>query len=72
MVYSLSDEDWSGRTGHIQEHIEDVVSDPERTDFYCCGVPGMVVETEERLGDIGVPEEQIYSEGWEEDEISEE
>ncbi|WP_231186782.1 phenol hydroxylase [Haladaptatus sp. DYF46] len=72
VVYSLSDEDWSGRTGHVQEHVEDVVPDPEGTDFYCCGVPGMVVETEERLTDIGVPEEQIHSEGWEEDEVSEE
>ncbi|WP_423746244.1 FAD-dependent oxidoreductase (plasmid) [Haladaptatus sp. SPP-AMP-3] len=72
VVYSLSDEDWSGRTGHVQAHIEDVVPDPEATDFYCCGVPGMVVETTEKLADIGVPDERIYSEGWEEDEVSEE
>ena len=58
VVYSLSDEDWSGRTGHVQAHIGDVVPDPEATDFYCCGVPGMVVETTEKLADIGVPDER--------------
>ncbi|MCO8255243.1 FAD-binding oxidoreductase [Haladaptatus sp. AB618] len=72
VAYSLSDEEWDGRTGHVQEHVESVVPDPESTDFYCCGVPGMVVETKAELEEIGVPEERIYSEGWEEDEVSDE
>ncbi len=58
-----SDEEWVGRTEHVQKHVEDIVPDHESIDFYCCGVPGMVVETTEELEDIGHPEEQIYSEG---------
>ncbi|WP_076431679.1 ferredoxin--NADP reductase [Haladaptatus litoreus] len=72
VVYSLSEEDWDGKTGHVQEHIEEVVSSPEETDFYVCGVPGMVVDTKEKLADIGVSDERVYSEGWEDDEVSEE
>ncbi len=72
VAYSLSEEDWGGHTGHVQEHIEDAVPSPETTDFYVCGVPGMVVETKKKLGDIGVPDEQVYSEGWEDDEVAEE
>ncbi|WP_435157121.1 ferredoxin--NADP reductase [Haladaptatus sp. DFWS20] len=72
VAYSLSEEEWAGRTGHVQEHIEEVVSSTMETDFYVCGVPGMVVETKEKLASIGVPEEQVYSEGWEDDEVSEE
>ncbi|WP_266080257.1 ferredoxin--NADP reductase [Haladaptatus caseinilyticus] len=72
VVYSLSDEAWKGKTGHIQEHIDDVISSPKSTDFYVCGVPGMVVETKEKLADIGVSDERVYSEGWEDDEVSEE
>ncbi|GAA0231593.1 FAD-dependent oxidoreductase [Haladaptatus pallidirubidus] len=72
VVYSLSEEEWAGKTGHVQQHIEEVVSSPEETDVYVCGVPGMVVETREKLADIGVPDEQVYSEGWEDDEVAEE
>lgn len=30
-----------------------------------CGVPPMVVATKEKLSELGVPEERIHSEGWE-------
>jgi ferredoxin-NADP reductase len=75
VTYSLSREDWDGPTGHVQQHVVDDLGDgldPEGTDFYVCGVPGMVVETKEDLADAGVPDDNVYSEGWEEDEVSEE
>ena len=34
-------------------------------DFYVCGVPTMVVGTKKKLKELGVPEERIHSEGWE-------
>ncbi|WP_227356897.1 ferredoxin--NADP reductase [Haladaptatus salinisoli] len=71
VAYSLSEAEWEGRTGHVQEHVEAVVPDPDSTDFYLCGVPEMVVETKEKLADIGVPDESVYSEGWEGDAVSE-
>lgn len=66
--YVLSREAWRGREGYVQEHIEDVVDDcgPDtERDFYVCGVPVMVVQTKEHLKNLGVPEERIHSEGWE-------
>lgn len=67
-AYVLSRDNWSGRQGYVQEHIEDVIPnvgpDTDR-DFYVCGVPKMVVQTKEKLKDLGVPPEQIHSEGWE-------
>ncbi|WP_458189727.1 ferredoxin--NADP reductase [Haladaptatus sp. NG-WS-4] len=70
VAFSLSEEEWAGMTGHVQEHVEEVVPSPQTTDFYVCGVPGMVVDTKEKLGDLGVPDESVYSEGWEDDEVS--
>lgn len=66
--YVLSREEWHGREGYVQQHIEDVVPDvsPDtERDFYVCGVPKMVVQTKEMLSDLGIPSERIHSEGWE-------
>ncbi|WP_227377030.1 ferredoxin--NADP reductase [Haladaptatus halobius] len=70
VAYSLSETEWEGRTGHVQDHVEAVVPDPEATEFYVCGVPEMVVETKEKLAAIEVPDESVYSEGWEGDAVS--
>lgn len=69
VVYSLSEEDWSGPTGHVQDHLDEFLDDLER-DFYVCGVPQMVVDTKDRLDDLGVSEDRVFSEGWEEDEVT--
>jgi ferredoxin-NADP reductase len=69
VTYSLSDEDWRGRQGFIQEHIEDVLESTDEKDFYICGVPQMVVDTEQKLKDLGVDEENIITEGWESDAV---
>ncbi|WP_122090947.1 ferredoxin--NADP reductase [Halalkalicoccus subterraneus] len=68
VVYSLSDEDWDGPTGHVQEHLNDRLDGLDR-DFYVCGVPQMVVDTKEHLDELGVPDERIFSEGWEDGEV---
>lgn len=75
VTFSLSEEEWDGPTGHVQDHVVDDIGgvvDPEATDFYVCGVPDMVVETKEDLADAGVPDDNVHSEGWEDDEVSEE
>ena len=70
VAYSLSEEEWPGYTGHVQEHIEDALGDVEGRHFYVCGVPEMVVQTTERLADLGVPDDHVFTEGWENDEVS--
>lgn len=65
--FSLTREEWSGRTGYVQNHLQDIVRDLENKTFYICGVPSMVVATEDRLKDLGVDETNIITEGWEND-----
>lgn len=71
--YVLSRESWHGREGYAQEHVDDIVDDcgPDtERDFYVCGVPAMVVATKQKLADLGIPDERIHSEGWEEGQVS--
>ncbi|UHQ98328.1 FAD-binding oxidoreductase (plasmid) [Natrinema zhouii] len=74
VTFTLSDPewDWLDRTGYVQEHLKDLFEEFEERDFYVCGVPGMVVETKDELRDLGVPEERIHSEGWEDDAVTDE
>jgi len=69
--YVLSDENWAGRTGYVQDDLPAVVDDPGTAQFYICGVPEMVVETKDRLFELGVSEERVVTEGWEEGEVAE-
>jgi glycine betaine catabolism B len=68
VVYSLSDEDWNGPTGHVQDHLGDHLDGLGR-DFYVCGIPQMVVDTKGHLDDLGVPDDRVFSEGWEDSEV---
>lgn len=72
--YVLSDPEqaWDGRTGHVQDHLPEALEEGSlgadalaNADCYLCGVPQMVVETQELFEDAGVDEERIYTEGWE-------
>lgn len=69
--YVLSDEDWSGRTGYVQDHLLSVVDDFDAPHFYICGVPEMVVQTKVGLRDAGAPDGHVFSEGWEEGAVEE-
>jgi ferredoxin-NADP reductase len=73
VAFTLSDPnwEWTGRVGYVQEHLESTVDDLEETDCYVCGVPEMVVDTRERLRDLGAPDERIHSEGWEDGAVDE-
>lgn len=67
-VLSRADDEWNGRTGHVQDHLPDALDvEFPGTDFYICGVPAMVVDTENLLTEHGATEDQVYTEGWEAD-----
>ncbi|XVH31119.1 ferredoxin--NADP reductase [Haloferacaceae archaeon DSL9] len=70
--FCLSEESWDGPTGHVQEQLPSTLDSLADGHVYVCGVPEMVVETKELLADEGVPDDQIFSEGWEEDDVAEE
>jgi len=67
VTFTLSEPnwEWTGRAGYVQRHLDDLFDDFEDRDFYVCGVPPMVVDTTERLADLGAPDERVHSEGWE-------
>ena len=67
VTFTLSDPnwEWTGRKGYVQEQLDDCFDSFTDRDFYVCGVPPMVVQTKERLAELGAPDERIHSEGWE-------
>ncbi|ELY56858.1 phenol hydroxylase [Natronococcus amylolyticus DSM 10524] len=72
--YVLSDADddaaWNGRTGHVQDHLQESLEgleDLANVDCYVCGVPEMVLETQDLLEDAGVDGDRVFTEGWEAD-----
>lgn len=68
VIYLLSEGDWDRPTGHVQDHLDDRLDGLDR-DFYVCGVPEMVVDTKDRLDELGVPDDRVLSEGWEDGEV---
>ena len=56
------------RHGYVQTHLQHILTDEtlQTAHFYVCGVPQMVVDTEETLtGDLGVDKNRVFTEGWE-------
>lgn len=55
----LSREDWSGKKGHVQDHLPE---DLRNKTFYICGLKELVLQTKELLVQRGVPPQLIKSE----------
>jgi NAD(P)H-flavin reductase len=70
--YVLSDESWSGLTGHVQDHLAPALDRLDQPHAYACGVPEMVVDTEAVLQDTGVSDDAIFTEGWEQGAVADE
>ncbi|MFB6250738.1 MAG: ferredoxin--NADP reductase [Halobellus sp.] len=72
VTFVLSDPnwEWTGRIGYVQEHLEELFGTDSERDYYVCGVPPMVVQTKDRLAELGVSDERIYSEGWEDSVVA--
>jgi ferredoxin-NADP reductase len=68
VIYSLSDGDWDGPSGHVQDHLSDRLDGLDR-DLYVCGVPQMVVDTTDHLDDLGISDDRVFSEGWEDGDV---
>ncbi|PQJ33586.1 phenol hydroxylase [Salinibacter sp. 10B] len=68
--YVLSDTSWNGRTGYVQDHLDSALGSLDAPHAYICGVPQMVVDTQSALRDAGLPDDHIFSEGWEQGAVS--
>ena len=58
--------DWTGRTGHVQSHIEEALGGPDSLrrdmDVYLCGLKLMVDEARGMLRGLGFDRKQIFCE----------
>jgi len=53
---------WKGERGHVQDHLEKVVSNPDGKEVYICGLPPMVNAVKSKLKLIGFDRKQIHYE----------
>jgi Na+-transporting NADH:ubiquinone oxidoreductase subunit F len=51
---------WTGKTGHIPPYLKDYINDPDNTEGYLCGSPGMIAAVEKTLIDANVRKDKIY------------
>lgn len=51
---------WTGKTGFVMPFFKDAIRDPQNTEAYLCGSPGMIAAVTKSLKEYGVPEEKIY------------
>ncbi len=53
---------WRGRTGRVQEHLEETIGERRDLDVYICGLKEMVIEVRERLQGLGFDRKRIIYE----------
>jgi ferredoxin-NADP reductase len=53
---------WSGRTGHVQRHLEEALAGRRDVDVYLCGLKLMVDDVRSRLKAAGFDRKQIFYE----------
>jgi len=51
---------YCARSGYIMPYIKEVLRDPENTEAYMCGSPGMLEACRKELRNLGVPDNKIY------------
>lgn len=59
---SRAPEDWTGRRGHVQHHLDDALASRTDVDVYICGLKAMVDDVRERLKAKGFDRKQIIYE----------
>jgi CDP-4-dehydro-6-deoxyglucose reductase len=59
---SRADESWTGRRGHVQEHVFEVLGERRDMDVYICGMKAMVDDVRARLKGLGFDRKQIIFE----------
>lgn len=55
-------ESWTGRTGHVQKHLDDAIGEMLDVDVYICGLAAMVDDVRARLKAMGFDRKQIIYE----------
>lgn len=58
-VVSRPDAGWTGRTGHVQQHLDEAIAGRKDIDFYLCGLKAMVDDVRSILKSKGVDRKHI-------------
>jgi CDP-4-dehydro-6-deoxyglucose reductase len=58
-VLSRPEPGWTGRTGHVQAHLDDAIAGRKEIDFYLCGLKAMVDDVRSILKSKGFDRKQI-------------
>ena len=53
---------WTGRTGHVQKHVVEVLGDRRDMDVYICGLKAMVDDVRRQLKELGLDRKRIVYE----------
>jgi ferredoxin-NADP reductase len=59
---SRADASWTGRRGHVQQHLDEALATRRDMDVYICGLRVMVDDVRARLKALGFDRKQIISE----------
>jgi len=59
---SRPSEEWSGLTGHVQQHVFDTLGERRDMDVYICGLKAMVDDVRTKLKELGLDRRQIIFE----------
>jgi CDP-4-dehydro-6-deoxyglucose reductase len=61
-VLSRPEPSWSGRTGHVQEHVMEALGERRDVDVYICGLKAMVDDLRGRLKAAGLDRKRLVYE----------
>lgn len=61
----LPEDNWQGETGFVHETVLKLCDDLEKHDIYMSGPPAMVYTARDRFMELGVPENQLFSDAFE-------
>ncbi len=53
-------DDWQGETGYVMPLFKDTIRDPQNTEAYLCGSPGMINAVTKSLIELGIAKDKIY------------
>jgi Na+-transporting NADH:ubiquinone oxidoreductase subunit F len=60
LSHPSAEENWDGRTGFVMPYFKEAIRDPQNTEAYLCGSPGMISAVTKSLIEHGIPEDKIY------------
>jgi len=53
-------DEWHGKTGYVMPYFKEVLRDPQNTEAYLCGSPGMIDAVTKALLELGLSKDKIY------------